>query len=634
MEKISALKNVATLEEKPLLAREDLEAIIELSPSALVEKINSFRAAGKLKEFLNQALGNTSCRAVISYWEKWLDKNTQKMVDEIIAEKNRAYEEKNGSDPESLPLHLEKKFPEKVLKMIFTNVHSIQLTFGCSKGCALCGFDAIPGIREHIPYHQLVNLFQKYATELEKGRPLLYYASEPSDYSSEGKTYADVHQLAKEYAGYNPHITSNHKEEEWLKFINEQKNGSRVSVYGIKNEKIEKIKTNFENLKVAGQGKKHQKGVGVTNNGKKRAHGLESSNGLVLTPRGLYNSVLLPNSRVNREFPQGHLMVPFNRMGTDAIVPGQTLKKILRTAFALNGFYDDSDGGNTFRYLNLNNPWPGTVDLIGLKPRRRLDICAADGFYKLWHDENGIVQRVEETSQDEIFEEYKLLEKHNQKIKELQKQKAEIFDNLGEHFRQTVETNKIVFHGIDEKEKTELLKEFIDPENFKSDTEERKKELEEEKKYLDVNSQDAEDLSFNWAFTWGKSIVEFSHDLATGKDLLKVYSKDQFEQKKKDRTTANFDLVKNGNKIKELAIQKGLLDFYTNFSAQEKESVLKELLAFDVSTSKENQTDNHFSHLGIGGDILIVSKIPLSVGRVDIVLFTDKRRRTARMLVV
>jgi len=634
MNELGSFENVAVSEKKPLLTKEDLETIIELSPSALVKKINSFRDTGKLEEFLNQALGNTSCRAVISYWEKWLDKNTQKMVDEVVAEKKQAYEEKNGFNPEALPLHLEKKFPEKVLKMIFTNLHSIQLTFGCSKGCALCGFDAVPGVREHIPYHQLVNLFQKYKTELEKGRPLLYYASEPADYSSEGKTYADAHQLAQEYAGYSPHITSNHKDEDWLKFINDQKNGSRLSVYGTKDEKVEKIKNNFENLRITGRNKKHHKGVGITNKDGKRAHGIESSNGLVLTPRGLYNSVLLPNNRANKEFPQGHLMIPFDRMGTDAIVPGQTLKKILRTAFALNGFHDDSDEGNTFRYLNLNNPWPGTVDLVGLKPRRRLDICAATGFYKLWHDEKGIVQRVEETSQSEIFEEYKLLEKHNQRIRELQQQKAEILDNLGEHFRQAIETNKIVFHGVDEKEKAELLKEFLDPENFKSDTEERKKEMEEEKKYLDVNSQDAEDLSFNWAFTWGKSVVEFSHDLATGKDLLKVYSKDQFEQKKKARVMANFDLVKAGNKLKEMAIQKNLLDFYTNFNPQEKETLIKELLAFDMGASKGKETDTHFSHLGIGGDALIVSKIPLSVGLIDIVLFADKQRRTARMLIV
>lgn len=634
MEKIGALKNVATLEEKPLLAREDLEAIIELSPSALVEKINSFRAAGKLKEFLNQALGNTSCRAVISYWEKWLDKNTQKMVDEIIAEKNRAYEEKNGSDPESLPLHLEKKFPEKVLKMIFTNVRSIQLTFGCSKGCALCGFDAIPGIREHIPYHQLVNLFQKYKTELEKRQPLLYYASEPADYSSEGKTYADVHRLAQKYAGYDPRITSNHKDKEWLKFINQQKNGSRLSVYGIKKEKVEKIKNRFENLRITGRNQKHQEGVGITNKDNLSAHGIESSNGLVLTPRGLYNSVLLPDTQVNKEFPQGHLMVPFNRMGTDAIVPGQTLKKILRTAFALNGFHDDSNASNAFRYLNLNNPWPGVADLIGLKPRRRLDVCAADGFYKLWYDEKGVVQRVEETSNEEIFEGYRLLEEHNQKVRELQKQKGEIFDNLGEHFCQVVKAKNVAFCGIDEKEKKEFLKNFLDPENFSFDTKEEKEWREKARKYRDVNSQEAEELSFNWTFDWRKGIVEFSHDMALQKDSIKVYSTEKFEQKKKDRTTANFDLVKSGNKIKELAIQKGLVDFYTNFNSQEKEALIKELLAFDLGTSKENKTDNHFSHLGIGGDILIVNKIPLSVGRVDIVLFTDKQRRTARMLVV
>ena len=79
-------------------------------------------------------------------------------------------------------------------------------------------------MREHIPYAQLANLFKKYGKGLNLSQPVLYWASEPSDYGSkeglEDRTYEDVHQLASEFAHYNPGITtSEFKKQGWLNFL-------------------------------------------------------------------------------------------------------------------------------------------------------------------------------------------------------------------------------------------------------------------------------------------------------------------------------------------------------------------------------------------------------------------------------
>ena len=115
---------------------------------------------GKLESFLNESAENNALVAQFSYWEKWLEKDQRRLVDQVVAEKSKIYE--GREDTESLPLHLEKKFTPEELKLIFSATSAIQLCFGCSKSCPFCAFDAVPGTREHIPYSQLANLFQKY----------------------------------------------------------------------------------------------------------------------------------------------------------------------------------------------------------------------------------------------------------------------------------------------------------------------------------------------------------------------------------------------------------------------------------------------------------------------------------------
>ena len=129
------------------------EAILKLPPAELVEYLTTISEAGLLDSFLESLLEDEAMVAQLSYWEKWLTQDQRQLVESIIEAKKEAYPGKS----ESLPLNLEKKFTDEELRLIFSNIVTIQLTFGCSKGCPFCGVDAVKGVREHIPYAQLAN---------------------------------------------------------------------------------------------------------------------------------------------------------------------------------------------------------------------------------------------------------------------------------------------------------------------------------------------------------------------------------------------------------------------------------------------------------------------------------------------
>lgn len=185
------------------------ERLLQLPPRDMTDLLESL-SRKQLESLLEKIVEHPALIAHISYWEKWLQTEQRRLVDELVVEKKRIYEPEKA-DEGSLPLHLEERFTPDELSLIFSAIGAIQLTFGCSKGCPFCAFDALPGIREHIPYTQLANLFQQYGKNLKNSKPFLYWASEPIDYASEvgleNKTYQDVHQLAVEYAGYVPHVT-------------------------------------------------------------------------------------------------------------------------------------------------------------------------------------------------------------------------------------------------------------------------------------------------------------------------------------------------------------------------------------------------------------------------------------------
>ena len=96
------------------------DEILKLSPKEMANYLSSLEEQGTLENFLEQAVENKSLLAQLSYWEKWLEKDQQKLLENIIERKKEIY----PPESESLPLELEKKFSEDELKLIFSNTKS------------------------------------------------------------------------------------------------------------------------------------------------------------------------------------------------------------------------------------------------------------------------------------------------------------------------------------------------------------------------------------------------------------------------------------------------------------------------------------------------------------------------------
>lgn len=307
--------------------------ILDFTPRELQKYLILLESSGKLEDFLQRACKSDVLVAQFSYWEKWMRGAQRNLVEDIVKKKKEMY----PGEKDSLPLDLEKKFTHEELKIILSNVGAIQLTFGCSKGCPFCGFDAIKGVREYIPYPQLANLFQRYGVELGKTSPFLYWASEPSDYVDpvHEKTYRDVHQLAATYAGYFPHITTRNYDKDFLDFVESTTflgSKHRISAEYAHEDTVEVLKK-YKVVGVLEGG--HRRGLGVslgTENEEDRqaneiAGGIGCFDGVLITPRGIYN--VFQASRTE-ELPQAQAIVPFEKFSETPIQEGDSIQDMLR----------------------------------------------------------------------------------------------------------------------------------------------------------------------------------------------------------------------------------------------------------------------------------------------------------------
>ncbi len=347
--------------------KNDLE-FLEMAPEDLANYLEYLDGEGKLEVFLDKVLDTPEGAAQLSYWQKWFSKEHIRLLDEIIAQKSEAYKDKEN--PDVLPLELETRYSAEQLDLIFSNTKAIQLTQGCSKGCVFCGFDAIAKVREHIPYTQLENMFRQFGPSFNKGKPFLYWASEPSDYASrvglEDRTYEDVHDLAVRYSHYSPGITTREVDKSWLEFLGDKKKDGdvRISAAGIREDRftqllndIQKVDLNpFMNL--AGtvrhaEGAKavpFVKGMGVSARkegypSKDLMSGIACVDGILITPRGLYNMVVVP---ISREFPQGTIIKPLQEIEDRDVVVGANISEYLSSMVVMGrysheGAYSEKD---------------------------------------------------------------------------------------------------------------------------------------------------------------------------------------------------------------------------------------------------------------------------------------------------
>lgn len=370
---------------RPFLETEEL---VTLAPEDLVEYLDELDLEGRLEEFLERAESDDALVAQLSYWEKWLKRDKRDLVEEVVAKKRKIYGEVS---PESLPLELQEKYDDDELQIIMTNLRAIQLTFGCSKGCPFCGVDAVKGVRDSIAYGQLANMFQRYGDSISYAKPVLYWASEPSDYEFEDRTYQDVHQLAHEYAGYSPHITTKESSnEDWLEYIKNRGN-TRLSGFGMTEDKIELIQQKVP--WVVGVGSEHSKGMGVSaknfdyfEDDKKKRMGVACHDGLLMTPRGLYNMAVVP---ISRENPQGQIIVPLEDIGDGVPRVGDYIKELMQHGVVRQQHHPESFSARS-EDDNLPNVYYGDYPMTIYLQQKEL-------LYKLEINEMGDVISVEES---------------------------------------------------------------------------------------------------------------------------------------------------------------------------------------------------------------------------------------------
>ena len=120
------------------------EEILNKTPKELAEYIQNLEADGILEDFLDQAVKDDQLVAHLSYWEKWFPPSARKIIDNKVKLERQAMMESENI----LPLDLESRYTAEELEYLFASLEAMQLTFGCSKGCRNCGFDALPKVRD------------------------------------------------------------------------------------------------------------------------------------------------------------------------------------------------------------------------------------------------------------------------------------------------------------------------------------------------------------------------------------------------------------------------------------------------------------------------------------------------------
>ncbi|MEN9921643.1 MAG: hypothetical protein RLZZ517_621 [Candidatus Parcubacteria bacterium] len=370
------------------------ETMLFCRPDELSGRLSEFSAQSSPEEFFKKVCSDADMLAQVSYWEKWLTREQASLL-----ERTRL-EQRNEVRKKELPLGLETRFDEEERELIFSNVSAIQLSVGCSIGCPHCGFDAIKGVKEEIPYEQLNNMFQRYGKMIQKGEPFLYWASEPSDYYSKDKDgnekrYKDVHELAVNEAGYVPAVTTQNHDKSWIDQMREIKRKQelisssefRISTHGLSDDELLELEeqNEEENLRIIDSKmnsgvRKKVIGMGIT---QKKQENLDSDipksgiacvDGILITPRGLYGMVVVP---ISKEFPQGQIIMPLHEISDRPIKVGDNMKEVLTRAIAETKYSHQGAGldeGQQYQKFNKSHV------------RRHADVFTGENTHSVFFD--------------------------------------------------------------------------------------------------------------------------------------------------------------------------------------------------------------------------------------------------------
>ncbi len=273
---------------------------------------------------LEEALQRPGVGALLTYFQRYFPMKIQRALNAHFAPLLES--------ADSLPFL--DALPEHERRWFMENCDAIQLTYGCNGGCEFCGFDAVPGKRESLPFPLVENLLRTYAHELRETSTGFFYASDPLDYrwtneQGDTKTYVDVAKLAKEIVGYEGYISTvvPHGSEDVLwKLVDEKIAIDRISVknqrhllqlnlkgmLGLGKNAVEiEYHVPVGNLGLYGEGKTNEETPWHNKTG------IGCFNGTLVTPRGIY--CVAQNPGIDPATPQRQFVVPY--LGADGRLP-------------------------------------------------------------------------------------------------------------------------------------------------------------------------------------------------------------------------------------------------------------------------------------------------------------------------
>ena len=276
---------------------------------------------------------------LLAYYQKTLNPEQRKLLDDHF----KKIHEQLAEHPDVEHFEPLKNFTEQERQTIFENLGSIQLSFGCNGGCEKCGLDAIPGVRDNLPFELIEQFVARYERELQVSKPFLYWASDPLDYRSPRAgggthTYHDVETLFQKKLGYRPFVStvipkgsedvvqnlttidrlSIGKNEDYLKKrglltkINQQ--GDYGHPKAIDNYHVTMLNLGAEHTEFENE-------VGEN-------MGIGCFNGMLITPRGVYS--VIQSLGWNPNAPQRQFVIPYEGKISRAPQVGDDVRDVLK----------------------------------------------------------------------------------------------------------------------------------------------------------------------------------------------------------------------------------------------------------------------------------------------------------------
>ena len=296
--------------------------------------------------------------------------------------------------------------------------------------------------------------------------------------------------------------------------------------------------------------------------------GIGCKNGILITPRGIYNVISLGNS--SNKFPQAMIISPISEIFDQEILLGDQVSKYMQNCVVQERYIFDDDGGRKFR--------------------REAVLLQKEIGYIVLVDNNGVIHKLEQFKmEDEI--------KRKKEERTTAEEKAKIAENIEKIFEDAVKDNKFTVHCYEQ-----AIGGTEDIDNIKSMV---LTTFANNEMYGPEGGKDTP-VSFSWH--------GYSDDLTKTKEFIVNYNKESGAvfvdwdiRYKEDEVYAKYedkrvDSDEEINKIVRKAVSDNKIHFMTNWTDEEKNKIANFLL------DKEALLKLEFYNIADYGDKVLFGK--------------------------